>query len=53
MTVTLCTDNENLDEDIRLLQEAISKDDELIGERLFTLARLLEDMGYGKRPQRN
>jgi len=51
MTVELCTDNENLDEDFKLLLEAVAKDDELFGERLFTLARLLEDMGYGKRSQ--
>ncbi|HWQ50592.1 MAG TPA: DUF6530 family protein [Terriglobales bacterium] len=51
MTVALCTDNENLDEDMKLLMAAIAKDDELLGERLSTLTRLLEDMGYGKRPQ--
>ena len=49
MTLELCTDNMNLDEDIQLLTAALAKDDELIGERLSVLAGLLEGMGYGKR----
>lgn len=46
MTVAVCVDNERIDEDIRLFQEALAKDDELIGERLQTLSRLLKEMGY-------
>jgi hypothetical protein len=46
MTVSICTDNEKIDEDIKLFQQALSNDDELIGERLSTLARLLREMGY-------
>lgn len=46
MTVAVCTDNEHIDEDIRLFRQALSNDDELIGERLRTLARILKEMGY-------
>jgi hypothetical protein len=46
MTVAVCTDNEKIDEDIRLFSQALSQDDELIGERLRVLSRLLKDMGY-------
>jgi len=46
MTVAVCTDNEKLDEDIRLFSQALSNDDELIGERLSTLSRILKEMGY-------
>jgi len=46
MTVAVCTDNEKIDEDIKLFRKALSKDDELIGERLRTLSRVLKEMGY-------
>lgn len=46
MTVAICTDNEKLDEDIKLFSQALSKDGELIGERLQTLSRILKEMGY-------
>ena len=46
MTVAVCTDNEKLDEDIRLFSQALSDDSELIGERLSTLSRILKEMGY-------
>ena len=46
MTVAVCTDNEKIDEDIKLFSQALSNDDELIGERLRTLSSILKDMGY-------
>jgi len=46
MTVAICTDNEKIDEDIQLFKQALSYDDELIGERLNTLSRILREMGY-------
>lgn len=46
MTVAVCTDNERIDEDIQLFSQALSNDDELIGERLRTLSQILKDMGY-------
>lgn len=46
MTMAIATDNEMIDEDIKLFQQVLSNDDELIGERLSQLARLLKDMGY-------
>lgn len=48
MTVAVCTDNEKIDEDISLFSQALSNDDEILGERLFTLARILREMGYCK-----
>lgn len=46
MTVAICTDNERINEDIKLFNQALSDDDELIGERLRTLSRILKYMGY-------
>ncbi|GAB6181992.1 DUF6530 family protein [Desulfotomaculum defluvii] len=46
MTVAVCTENEKIDEDIKLFSQALSDDDELIGERLKTLSRILKEMGY-------
>ena len=49
MTVSVCTDNPMIDQDIQLFAGKLSEDDELIGERLFTLSRLLQEMGYHNR----
>lgn len=46
MTVAVCTENEKIDEDIALFRQALSNDDEILGERLSTLARILREMGY-------
>jgi hypothetical protein len=46
MTVAVCTDNEKINQDIKLFNQALSNDDELIAERLRTLARILKAMGY-------
>jgi len=46
MTVAVCTDNDKIDDDIKLFIKALSNDDELISERLRTLARILKEMGY-------
>ena len=46
MTVSVCTNNDMIDEDIKLFQQVLSDDDELIGERLSTLSRILKRMGY-------
>jgi hypothetical protein len=46
MTVAVCTDNEKINEDIKLFSQALSNDDELIGERSHTLSRILKEMGY-------
>lgn len=46
MTVTVCTDNEKIDEDIRLFNQALAEDGELLGERMRTLSRILKEMGY-------
>lgn len=46
MTVSVCTDNPMIDGDIRLFQQALNDNDELISERLHVLAELLKKMGY-------
>jgi hypothetical protein len=46
MTVAICTDNDKIDEDIKLFSQALCTDDELIGERLRTLSAILKEMGY-------
>jgi hypothetical protein len=46
MNVAVCTDNEMIDDDIRLFMTALAKDDELLGERFAILAELLNTMGY-------
>jgi hypothetical protein len=46
MTVSVCTDNPMLDEDIQLFRQALSSDDDMIGERLKALAGYLRELGY-------
>lgn len=46
MTVSVCTENPMLQEDIKLFEQALKKDDEMIAERLFALSRILKEMGY-------
>ncbi|MFC5406027.1 DUF6530 family protein [Cohnella soli] len=46
MSVAVCTDNDKINEDIKLFSQALKDDDELIGERLRTLSGILKDMGY-------
>lgn len=46
MTVEVCTENEKIDEDIKLFNQALSNDGEIIGERLRTLSSILKEMGY-------
>ena len=46
MTVSVCTDNEHIKEDIRLFQDALARDGELLGERMAVLARILGELGY-------
>ncbi len=46
MTVSVCTENEMLDTDIRLLADVLSKEGERLGERFAALAALLGSMGY-------
>jgi hypothetical protein len=46
MTVAVCVDNEMIEEDLKLFDQALHTDDEIIGERLKTLAQILKEMGY-------
>ncbi len=45
MTVAVCTENDHIEQDIRLFQDALSRDGELLGERLRVLSALLKEMG--------
>jgi len=46
MNVAVCTSNDEIHEDIKRLNEALSNEGEMIGERLRTLSRILMEMGY-------
>ena len=46
MTISVYEENEHIDEDIKLFNQALSEEGELLGERLSTLARVLKEMGY-------
>jgi len=46
MTVSICTDNPMIDEDLKLFSRVLSGDDELLSERLQTLSGILKEMGY-------
>ncbi len=46
MTVSICTENPMIDEDIKLFLQVLSKDDEILSERLRTLSRILGEMGH-------
>ncbi len=46
MTVSVCTDNPMIDEDIKLFSQALSEDSELLGERFAVLSRILKEMNY-------
>ncbi|EKY4026450.1 TPA: hypothetical protein LWH17_001407 [Listeria innocua] len=46
LTIAVCEDNEYIDEDIQLFEQALKNDDELLSERLKTLSKLLQEAGY-------
>ncbi|GAV16060.1 DUF6530 family protein [Paenibacillus sp. chi10] len=46
MTVAIETENVRINEDIKLFSQALSDNDEMIGERLRNLSKILKDMGY-------
>ncbi len=46
MNVAVCQGNEHLAEDMKLFDERLHQDDEIIAERLRTLAGLLKKMDY-------
>lgn len=49
MTVEICKENPMIDEDIKLFQQALAEDDEMMSERLHVLSDMLCEMGYGRR----
>jgi hypothetical protein len=46
MNVAICTDNEKINEDIKLFNQALSDDDEILAERLKILGGVLRELGY-------
>ncbi|GMQ59686.1 DUF6530 family protein [Vallitalea sediminicola] len=46
MNVEVCTDNEKINEDIKLFNQILSDDGELIAERLKILSGMLKELGY-------
>ena len=44
MNVSICKDNEQIDNDLKLFDAALRKDDEIISERLKVLFELLKDI---------
>ena len=46
MPVSICTDNANINEDIKKFSQSLSDLGELTGERLRVLSRILEEMEY-------
>lgn len=44
LPIAVCTENPNINEDIRLFSQALSDLGELTGERLRTLSRILEEL---------
>ncbi len=46
LDMAVCIDNDMIDGDIRLFDNALHANDELLGERLSRLAAILKDMGY-------
>lgn len=46
MTVEVCTSNEKIDTDIRLLADVLSEEGERLGERFRLLSDMLKRMGY-------
>jgi hypothetical protein len=47
MNVAVCTDNEHIESDMKLFDECLHKDDEIIGERLNVLYELLKQVKKG------
>ncbi len=45
MNVSVCTDNEHINDDIILFDNCLHKDDEILSERLNVLSALLKDLG--------
>lgn len=46
MSVAVCTDNPQIDGDIKLFAQALRDGDEMLSERLRTLSRILKEAGY-------
>jgi len=46
LNVDACIDNNHISEDLKLFDDCLHKDDEIIGERLKTFSSLLKQLEY-------
>jgi len=46
LNVAACIDNNHISEDLKLFDDCLHKDDEIIGERLKTFSSLLKQLEY-------
>ena len=46
MNVSICVENEKIDEDLKLFDDCLHQDDEIISERLQILSALLKKLAY-------
>jgi hypothetical protein len=46
LNVDICSENEHIDEDIKLFDDYLHKDDEILSERLKILSTLLKELEY-------
>ncbi len=45
MNMSVCTDNEHLEDDMKLFDDCLHKDDEILSERLNKLSAVLKELG--------
>lgn len=46
MTVSVCTDNPMLNDDLKLVRDALVKDEEMLAERFHVLSKLMKEGNY-------
>lgn len=46
MTVSICTDNPMITDDLKLLRDALVKDEEILAERFQTLGKLIQQGNF-------
>jgi len=46
MTVSVCTENPIINDNIKMFLDVLNQDSELLGERLRALSGVLKEMGY-------
>ncbi len=44
MNVSVCTENEHIEEDMKLFDDCLHKDDEILSERIKTLSKIIKEL---------